>query len=70
MTVIEAICWPSILKYEVLAAYCFRSNLTEGVEIEAVYWFDSFFLSFKEQSISGRGGITSGPVFAYQKMTF
>lgn len=37
MTVIEAICWPGIFNYEILAAYCFKSNLTEGVEIEAVY---------------------------------
>lgn len=37
MTVIEAICWPGIFNHEILDAYCFKSNLTEGGEIEAVY---------------------------------
>lgn len=37
MTVIEAICWPAIFNYEVLAAYCFKSSLTEEVAIKAVY---------------------------------
>lgn len=37
MTVIEAICKHGLFNYEILAAYWFKRNLREGVEIEAAY---------------------------------